>query len=56
MCGISGIWRFADFADDSDMRNVQAMISAMVHRGPDGEGFFQHENLALVIAAFQSSI
>lgn len=32
MCGISGIW------GKEDISNVQAMLDAMIHRGPDAEG------------------
>ncbi|MGH8903020.1 MAG: asparagine synthase B [Egibacteraceae bacterium] len=35
MCGIAGRWGSADVEAD-----VQAMMSALVHRGPDAEGIF----------------
>lgn len=38
MCGIAGIVRFDGEAVDVD--RIQAMVSAMRHRGPDDEGLF----------------
>ncbi|MEO8150714.1 MAG: asparagine synthase (glutamine-hydrolyzing) [Bacteroidia bacterium] len=42
MCGISGIIKF----DSSQvlLENLKSMTSALAHRGPDGEGFWIHEN------------
>ncbi len=37
MCGISG---FIDFSQKSSLEHLQAMNRSMVHRGPDGEGYF----------------
>jgi len=37
MCGISG---FIDFNKKSSLEQLQAMNRTMVHRGPDGEGYF----------------
>lgn len=36
MCGITG---FIDFKRDSSLEQLQKMNRAMVHRGPDGEGY-----------------
>ena len=46
MCGISGIIA----KDDSfrlDISGIRDMTTAMVHRGPDAEGFFLHGPIAL---------
>ncbi|HBP21499.1 MAG TPA: asparagine synthase (glutamine-hydrolyzing), partial [Planctomycetes bacterium] len=37
MCGIAGIARVGE-PDPEDERRVQAMVDALAHRGPDGEG------------------
>jgi len=34
MCGLAG------FAGEGDCDDLRAMTRALVHRGPDGEGFF----------------
>jgi asparagine synthase (glutamine-hydrolysing) len=44
MCGIAGIY---DTAATPDPATVRAMVGAMVHRGPDGEGFHLDEDAAL---------
>lgn len=44
MCGIAGIARFDGPADPG---SVRAMVAALVHRGPDGEGFFAEDGVAL---------
>jgi len=44
MCGIAGVYG-ADRADGSTC--VRAMVSQLVHRGPDGEGFFSDDNMCL---------
>jgi asparagine synthase (glutamine-hydrolysing) len=40
MCGISG---FIDFKKQSSLEILQEMTRTMVHRGPDGEGYFLDE-------------
>lgn len=43
MCGIAGI-----IADETALlNNIDAMAGTMAHRGPDGEGFFEWNNVAL---------
>ena len=44
MCGIAGIARFDGPADPE---RVRAMAAALVHRGPDGEGSFAEDGVAL---------
>ncbi len=44
MCGIAGIARFDGPADPGAVR---AMVAALAHRGPDGEGFFAEDGVAL---------
>jgi asparagine synthase (glutamine-hydrolysing) len=41
MCGIAGFWGAPDAA------LLAAMTSRIAHRGPDGEGFFEHELASL---------
>lgn len=47
MCGVAGIWRFAGQSGEADAADVRAMIAAIVHRGPDGQGYWSSERLAL---------
>lgn len=47
MCGIAGIWRLAGMAGDADGADVRAMIAAIAHRGPDGEGYWAKDQLTL---------
>ena len=42
MCGIAGIIRENSTVD---MAELTAMNNTQIHRGPDGEGFFVHENV-----------
>jgi asparagine synthase (glutamine-hydrolysing) len=46
MCGIAGIFHF-DKDRKADSKIIKSMTDSLVHRGPDGEGFYIHENLAL---------
>lgn len=46
MCGISGLVDF-DGLTKSDHLTVRKMNSVLVHRGPDGEGFFFDKYIAL---------
>jgi asparagine synthase (glutamine-hydrolysing) len=47
MCGICGVFAI-DGPLRSDVRaSVPAMTSALIHRGPDGEGFFNAERVSL---------
>ncbi|MCU1477938.1 MAG: asparagine synthase (glutamine-hydrolyzing) [Subtercola sp.] len=45
MCGLAGEFRFD--ARTSDLGAVARMNSCMVHRGPDGDGFWAHGPVAL---------
>lgn len=38
MCGIAGIFRAPDAAPDLNLDAIGPMLSAIAHRGPDGEG------------------
>ncbi len=44
MCGIAGQFKFRDIADRELLKR---MTDAMIHRGPDGEGFYFNENVGL---------
>jgi len=46
MCGIAGIFHF-DTSRRADDKIVKSMTDSLSHRGPDGEGFFIHNNIAL---------
>src|SRR5947209_1495008 len=41
MCGICGVW------GEVDLESVEAMVSAMHHRGPDDRGVYQSSNITL---------
>lgn len=45
MCGIAGIYNFKN--REVKQTDIQNMIEAMRHRGPDAEGFFVKENVGL---------
>lgn len=45
MCGICGVYNFD--GRPADQRSVQQMMRPMKHRGPDDEGVFSEENVAL---------
>lgn len=44
MCGISGIIRFDSNVSEQE---IKAMVLAQKHRGPDGEGIYINNNLAI---------
>ncbi|MGH3354177.1 MAG: asparagine synthase (glutamine-hydrolyzing) [Nocardioides sp.] len=44
MCGISGI---RSYAGPPDAELVRRMMAALVHRGPDGSGYYRDEHVAL---------
>src|SRR6476620_4378691 len=46
MCGIAGIFHF-EMERRADLKIVKSMTDSLSHRGPDGEGFFIHKNIAL---------
>jgi asparagine synthase (glutamine-hydrolysing) len=49
MCGISGVI-FADkLSADMQSSLLRKMNSALIHRGPDGEGIYQASNIALAM-------
>ncbi|MGC3999854.1 MAG: asparagine synthase (glutamine-hydrolyzing) [Anaeromyxobacter sp.] len=55
MCGIAGIFHYADPAHPVDRSLLERMTRALAHRGPDGEGFhvdgplgLGHRRLAIV--------
>lgn len=45
MCGIAGIVRFSH--ERVERRLIQSMTDAMSHRGPDADGFFMGDGIAL---------
>jgi len=45
MCGIAGI--FNTNLKPCTISEIKQMAAAIAHRGPDGEGYFVHENVAL---------
>ena len=46
MCGICGILNF-DMNKKVEQKLIQRMCRSMIHRGPDGEGFYFDQNLGL---------
>lgn len=47
MCGIAGIFHYADATAKVDRRALTRMTRALSHRGPDAEGFFFDGNVGL---------
>lgn len=47
MCGINGILRFNGDGAESLQQQIEAMNTAIAHRGPDGEGTFVRPGIAL---------
>jgi len=45
VCGLAGILHFGRLGDASS--RVHAMAASMIHRGPDGEGFWSSDDCAL---------
>lgn len=45
MCGIAGIMYF-DTERTTNLSEIKKMTDTITYRGPDGEGFYVHENLA----------
>lgn len=45
MCGITGIFNLN--GETARLNDIQGMTRMIAHRGPDGEGFFNEENVAL---------
>jgi asparagine synthase (glutamine-hydrolysing) len=45
MCGIAGVFNLN--GEPVALNTIKAMTNRIAHRGPDGEGFFVDENLAL---------
>lgn len=46
MCGIAGVLRFKP-SQQNDSSQVKKMTDAMSHRGPDADGFYTDEHIAL---------
>lgn len=46
MCGISGYYQF-ETERKVEMSRIKNMLDTLFHRGPDGEGMFVHNNIAL---------
>jgi asparagine synthase (glutamine-hydrolysing) len=45
MCGIAGIFNIS--GSPTSLSTIKAMTTKIAHRGPDGEGFYVEENIAL---------
>jgi len=45
MCGIAGIFNIN--GNPTSLNTIKAMTTKIAHRGPDGEGFYVEENIAL---------
>ncbi len=45
MCGIAGVFNFSK--QPVSHQTIKTMVDAMAHRGPDGEGLYIDENMAL---------
>src|SRR5215468_9263291 len=45
MCGIVGVFNLN--GEPFSHSHLRTMVSSVAHRGPDGEGFFIEENIAL---------
>ncbi|HMI78731.1 MAG TPA: asparagine synthase (glutamine-hydrolyzing) [Ferruginibacter sp.] len=45
MCGIAGVFHFNE--QPVSHQTIKTMVDAMSHRGPDGEGIYLDENIAL---------
>ncbi len=57
MCGITGFWDFGkDKTRDFLQHNIQDMLSAIVHRGPDDGGTWVDESLGLAFGHRRLSI
>ena len=46
MCGIAGIYHF-DRSNKVEITDLRAMTDRIIHRGPDDEGHFVHQNIGL---------
>ena len=42
MCGIVGVYQASANATRWSLEDVRAMADAIVHRGPDDDGFLEH--------------
>ena len=47
MCGIVGIWRRTGTVAERDIGELKQMSAALTHRGPDGDGDWSSDKLAL---------
>ncbi len=45
MCGIAGVFNIG--GESVALRTIKAMTQRIAHRGPDGDGFFVEDNIAL---------
>jgi asparagine synthase (glutamine-hydrolysing) len=45
MCGIAGIFNIN--GNPTSLNTIKSMVAKIAHRGPDGEGFYVEENIAL---------
>jgi asparagine synthase (glutamine-hydrolysing) len=47
MCGIAGMFSLGDRLPPTARHSVEAMNAAIAHRGPDGDGFYEHHRAIL---------
>ncbi|MEK7721122.1 MAG: asparagine synthetase B, partial [Elusimicrobiota bacterium] len=48
MCGICGIYNYGSGLPVT-RQDLKAMNDLLVHRGPDDEGYYEHENFGLAM-------
>ncbi len=48
MCGICGIYNYGS-GQQVTRQDLKAMNDLIIHRGPDDEGYYEHENLGLAM-------
>ncbi len=49
MCGIAGVFDLSEQAPPPAQQTLSAMASAMVHRGPDDDGFLRAPGVGLAM-------
>jgi len=56
MCGIAGVYFLGKAGTKSELSSVNAMCDLMVHRGPDGEGFYYDKKNRIALGHRRLSI
>lgn len=54
MCGIAGIWNWSE--PEMAQHNIKLMTDKIIHRGPDGEGFWHKPDIGLSLGHRRLSI